>query len=163
MHFSGPTRSARIRSSAAFISPHHLLVKVHLMRQFLSPTGISPSVSSAVVLRDKDMVKTFVAQRQRPPIFGCIVTVLGSIIIGLLLLLAGVSLATNRQLLNDAAFRGEKVLAMRKADAGKDILAKNEDDTRREIVVTDELRSLMTQLDDYDRNGAPFYMRFGMY
>jgi type VI secretion system protein ImpL len=116
-----------------------------------------------VVLRDKDMVKTFVAQRQRAPIFGWIVTILGALIIGLLLLLAGVSLATNRQLLNDAAFRGEKVLSMRRADAGKDILAKNEDETRREIVVTDELRSLMTQLDDYDRNGAPFYMRFGMY
>ena len=116
-----------------------------------------------VVLRDKDMVKTFVAQRQRAPIFGWVMTALGALIIGLLLLLAGVSLVTNRQMLNDAAVRGEKVLAMRKADAGKDILAKNEDETRREIVVTDELRALMTQLDDYDRNGAPFYMRFGMY
>ena len=116
-----------------------------------------------VVLRDKDMVKTFVAQRQRPPILGWIVTVLGALLMGLLLLLAGVSLATNKQLLDDAAVRGEKVLSMRKADAGKDILAKNEDDTRREIVVTDELRSLMTTLDDYDRNRPPFYMRFGMY
>ncbi len=116
-----------------------------------------------VVLRDKDMVKTFVAQRQRAPIFGWILTILGAMVIGLMLLLAGVSLATNKQLLDDAAVRGEKVLAMRKADAGKDILAKNEDETRREIVVTDELRSLMTTLDDYDRNGAPFYMRFGMY
>ena len=116
-----------------------------------------------VVLRDKDMVKTFVAQRQRPPIFGWVITVLGALLIGLLLLLAGVSLATNKQLLDDAAVRGEKVLSMRRADAGKDILAKNEDETRREIVVTDELRSLMTTLDDYDRNRPPFYMRFGMY
>ena len=116
-----------------------------------------------VVLRDKDMVKTFVAQRQRPPILGWVITVLGALIIGLLLLLSAVSLVTNKQLLDDAAVRGDKVLAMRKADAGKDILAKNEDETRREIVVTDELRSLMATLDDYDRNGAPFYMRFGMY
>ena len=116
-----------------------------------------------VVLRDKDMVKTFVAQRQRPPIFGWILTIFTLLIAGLLLILAGVSLATNRQLLNDAADRGEKVLSMRKADAGKDVLSKNEDETRREIVVTDELRSLMAQLDDYDRNRPPFYMRFGMY
>lgn len=116
-----------------------------------------------VVLRDKDMVKTFVAQRQRPPIFGWILTFLVLIIAGILLILSAISLATNRQLLNDAADRGEKVLSMRKADAGKDVLSKNEDETRREIVVTDELRSLMSQLDDYDRNGAPFYMRFGMY
>jgi type VI secretion system protein ImpL len=116
-----------------------------------------------VVLRDKDMVKTFVAQRQRPPILGWVLTILGALVIGLLLILSAVSLVTNKQLLDDAAVRGEKLLAMRKADAGKDILAKNEDETRREIVVTDELRSLMTTLDDYDRNGAPFYMRFGMY
>ena len=116
-----------------------------------------------VVLRDKDMVKTFVAQRQRPPILGWAITILGAMIIGLLLILSGVSLATNKQLLDDAAVRGEKVLAMRRADAGKDILAKNEDETRREIVVTDELRSLMTTLDEYDRDRPPFYMRFGMY
>lgn len=116
-----------------------------------------------VVLRDKDMVKTFVAQRQRAPIFGWILTILGALFIGLLLIMAGVSLATNRQLLSDAELRGEKVLSMRKADAGKDVLSKNEDETRREIVVTDELRALMAQLDDYDRNGAPFYMRMGMY
>jgi type VI secretion system protein ImpL len=116
-----------------------------------------------VVLRDKDLVKTFIAQRQRAPIFGWILTILGLLFVGLLLILSGVSLATNKQLLDDAAVRGEKVLSMRKADAGKDVLSKNEDETRREIVVTDELRALMSQLDDYDRNGAPFYMRFGMY
>jgi type VI secretion system protein ImpL len=116
-----------------------------------------------VVLRDKDLVKTFVAQRQRPPIFGWILTVLGLGLIGLILIMAGISLATNKQLLDDAANRGEKVLSMRRGDAGKDVLSKNEDDTRREIVVTDELRALMAQLDDYDRNGAPFYMRFGLY
>lgn len=116
-----------------------------------------------VVLRDKDLVRTFVAERQRPPIFGWILTVLGAIVLGLLLIMAGVSLATNRQMLAEAEDKGEKVLAMRKADAGKDILAKNEDETRREIFVVDELRSMMSQLDDYDRNGAPIYMRFGMY
>jgi len=116
-----------------------------------------------VILRDKDLVRTFVAQRQRAPIFGWILTVLGALLLGLVLIMAGISLATNRQMLSDAEARGEKVLAMRKADAGKDILAKNEDETRREIFVTDELRSLMTQLDDYDRNSPPFYMRMGLY
>ena len=116
-----------------------------------------------VVLRDKDLVKTFLAQRRRPPIFGWIITILGLGIVGLLLLMTGISLLTNRQMLADAESRGEKVLAMRRADAGKNILVKSEDETRREIVVTDDLRSMLAQLDDYDRNGAPFYMRFGMY
>ena len=116
-----------------------------------------------VVLRDKDLVRTFVAQRRRPPILGWMLTILGVLVLGTFLLLAAISLITNRQLLNEAATTGEKVLAMRKADAGKDILVKNEDETRREIVVTDEFRSLLTRLDDNDRNGPPFYMRFGMY
>lgn len=116
-----------------------------------------------VLLRDKDLVKTFVAQRRRPPIFGWVFTILILLLVGFLLLMAGISLITNRQMLDDAAAKGEKVLVMRKSDAGKDILAKNEDETRREIVVTDELRSLMVQLDDYDRVRPPFYMRFGMY
>ena len=116
-----------------------------------------------VVLRDKDLVKTFVAQRKRPPIFGWILTVLGIGLMGLILLITGVALMTNRQMLADAENRGEKVLTMRKADAGKDILAKSEDETRREIVVTDDLRVMLVQLDDYDRNGAPLYMRMGMY
>ncbi len=116
-----------------------------------------------VVLRDKDLVKTFIAQRSRPPIMGWVVTILGAMIIGALLMMAAISLITNRQMLNEATETAEKVLVMRKADAGKDILAKNEDETRREIFVTDELRALMARLDDYDRNGPPFYMRMGMY
>jgi len=116
-----------------------------------------------VVLRDKDLVKTFVAQRRRPPIFGWILTILGIGLMGLVLLITGVALITNKQMLADAENRGEKVLAMRRADAGKDILLKSEDETRREIAVTDDMRVMLVQLDDYDRNGAPFYMRMGMY
>ncbi|MGH9946339.1 MAG: type VI secretion system membrane subunit TssM [Pyrinomonadaceae bacterium] len=116
-----------------------------------------------VLLRDKDLVRTFIAQRQRPPILGWMITIFGALLIGGLLLMAGVSLATNRQMLNEAEAHGEKVLAMRKADAGKAILDKNEDETRREIFITDELRAFMTQLDDYYRNGPPFYMRMGLY
>lgn len=116
-----------------------------------------------VVLRDKDLVKTFIAQRQRPPIMGWLFSFLLIGIVFILLVATAVSLYTNKQLLDDAAARGEKVLVMRRADAGKDILAKNEDETRREIAVTDELRSLLEQLDDYDRNGPPIYMRMGMY
>src|SRR5262245_63000042 len=65
-----------------------------------------------VVLRDKDLVKTFVAQRKRPPIFGWILTILGIGLMGLILLITGISLVMNRQLLADAESRAEKVLAM---------------------------------------------------
>ena len=116
-----------------------------------------------VVLRDRDMVKTFVAQRQRPPIFGWIMTLLGAAIVFILLGMTAVSLYTNKQMLNDAGERGEKVLTIVRSDAGKDPLTKNPEETRREINTTDELRTLLVKLDDYERNGAPLYMRFGMY
>lgn len=116
-----------------------------------------------VVLRDKDLVRTFLAQRQRAPIFGWFLTLFGAFIVGLLLILAGVSLATNKQMLDDAKVRGEKVLTIVKADAGKNTLEKKEDDTRREINSAEELRQLLARLDDYERNGPPIYMRFGLY
>ncbi len=116
-----------------------------------------------VVLRDKDLVRTFQAQRQRPPIFGWAMTFLGALLVFALLVASGVSLAANKSLLDDAQARGQKVITIAAADAGKNVLEKKPDDVRRELTAADELRSLLVTLDDYERNGAPLYMRFGMY
>lgn len=115
-----------------------------------------------VILRDKDLVRTFQAQRRRAPIFGWAMTTIGALIVLFLLVMAGISLAANRRLLDDARTRGEKVLTIVKSDAGNP-LDKKEDETRRELNTTDDLRSLLVTLDDYERNGAPLYMRFGLY
>lgn len=116
-----------------------------------------------VILRDRDLVKTLQAQRQRPPIFGWFLTLLLSFIVFALLVASGVSLYFNKQLLSDSQTKGEKALTIVKADAGKDTLAKKEEDVRREISAMDDLRQLMVKLDDNNRNGAPLYMRFGLY
>lgn len=116
-----------------------------------------------VILRDKDLVKTFQANRQRPPIFGWMMTFLLALLVVSLLAMSGLSLYKNKQLLAEAEEKGEKMLTIVKADAGKNPLDKKEEDARKEINTTDDLRSLLVTLDDYDRNGAPFYMRFGLY
>lgn len=116
-----------------------------------------------VVLRDKDLVKTFQAQRQRAPIFGWFVTLLGAFIVTLLLAFAGFSLYKNKQMVDNAAEQGENVITIVKSDAGKSPLTKNEQETRREINATENLREVLSKLDDNERNGAPYYMRFGMY
>lgn len=116
-----------------------------------------------VVLRDKDLVTTFIAQRQKAPIFGWFLTLLGIGMIVLLLGLAAVSLITNNQMLAQAEEVGDRMLTIVKADRGKSPLDKNETEAKREINTTEEMRLLLAQLDDYERNGAPFYMRFGMY
>ncbi len=116
-----------------------------------------------VVLRDKDLVKTFLAQRQRPPIFGWFLTLLGAFLTLALLVMAGISLLTNRQMLAEATDKGERLLTISKTDAFKNPFQQNEKLARDEMNATDDLRGLLVKLDDYERNGAPFYMRFGLY
>jgi type VI secretion system protein ImpL len=116
-----------------------------------------------VVLRDKDLVRTFLARRQRAPIFGWFLTIAAMSLVLLLLVLSGVSLFANRQMLEEAVVVGDKALTLRKADSGKDILAKKEDEVRQELRVLEEMRPILSTLDSYERDGAPLYMRFGMY
>jgi len=116
-----------------------------------------------VVLRDKDLVSTFIAQRAKPPIFGWLLTLLTVGVIFVLLAMAGVSLITNNQMLAEAEEVGDRVLTIVKADGGRDPLGKNDTEAKREINTTEEMRMLLARLDEYDREGAPIYMRFGMY
>ena len=74
-----------------------------------------------------------------------------------------ISSASNKAMLDDAKVRGQKVITIAQADAGKNVLAKKPDEVRRELTAADELRSLLVKLDDNERNGPPLYMRFGMY
>jgi type VI secretion system protein ImpL len=131
--------------------------------QALNGTYFVERLFKDVILRDKDLVRTFLAQRQRPPIFGWFVTLLLGFLTLALLVMSGVSLVTNRQMLAEAKDKGEKMLTIVHSDAGKNTLDKKEDEVRRELNATDDLRTLLVKLDDYDRNGPPMYMRFGLY
>lgn len=116
-----------------------------------------------VILRDRDLVATFQAQRQRAPIFGWALTLIGGGLVALCLALAGVSLYNNKQMLDQARERGEKLLTITKTDAYKDPTKADERTIRGEINATEELRELLVKLDDYERNGAPWSMRMGLY
>lgn len=116
-----------------------------------------------VVLRDKDLVTTFIAQRQKPPIFGWFLTLLSILVVIVLLGLSAVSLVTNNQMLAQAEEVGDRMLTIVKADGGRDPLGKNDTEAKREINTTEEMRQLLAQLDEYEREGPPIYMRFGMY
>ena len=116
-----------------------------------------------VVLRDKDLVRTFQEGRRRPPLLGWILTALGALFVSLLLLMTGFSLYQNRQLLNEAAERGGKVVAIVREDSGKNPLEKKPAIAGREIEATEDLRQTLVKFDDYERNNPPLTMRFGMY
>ncbi|MGD9562201.1 MAG: type VI secretion system membrane subunit TssM [Pyrinomonadaceae bacterium] len=116
-----------------------------------------------VVLRDKDLVRTQIESRQRPPILGWLMTILAGVVVLALLIMSGVSLASNKLLLNDAELRGQNLLQIVKADAGLNPLDKKEAAVRDELNQTENLRQLLVRLDNDDRNGPPFVMRFGLY
>ncbi len=116
-----------------------------------------------VVLRDKDLVKTFHEQKQKPPIFGWFLTLLGTLLVVTLLGLAGLSLYNNKRLLEDAAKSGDEVLAMVRADEGKDLFKKSPEEAQREIDTLENLRQELKRLDDFEREGPPIWYRFGFY
>ena len=77
--------------------------------------------------------------------------------------MTGVSLYNNKQMLDQARDRGEKLLTITKTEAYKDPAKADERSIRSEINATEELRELLVKLDDYERNGAPWFMRIGLY
>jgi hypothetical protein len=74
--------------------------------------------------------------------------------------MSGVSLYNNKQMLAGAQEQGEKVLTIVKSDAGKNPLEKKEEEARREINATEDLREVLVKLDEYERGNPPLSMRF---
>lgn len=131
--------------------------------QTVGNTYFTEKLFRDVILRDKDLVRTFQEQRQKPPLLGWALTLLGAFLVLLMLTMAGVSLYNNRQMLEEATNKGEAVLTIVKADAGKNPLDKKPDEASRELNATEDLRQLLVKLDEYERNGAPTSMRMGLY
>lgn len=116
-----------------------------------------------VLLRDKDLVATFQQQKQRAPIFGWLLTAIGTLLTLFLLIMAGVSLNNNRLMLNEATTRGTALLEIVRNDKNKNPLEKDEQSAQTELDATKNLYNLLLDLDKYDRERPPFYMRFGLY
>lgn len=117
-----------------------------------------------VILRDKDLTRTFLDHKKRAPIMGWVLTFLGALVVGALLLMSLISLISNRQLLQEAQAIGESAINIRRADRGREtILNKDERETTEEIKAIEGLRNELAQLDRYEKEGAPIPMRFGLY
>lgn len=116
-----------------------------------------------VVLRDKDLVRTFQEQKQKPPILGWLLTAFGAFLTVVLLGACAVSLFNNKALLADAVTKGDAVLTIAHSNAGRNPLDKNPEQTRQELDATEDLRQTIAKLDEYDRENPPLSMRFGLY
>ncbi len=117
-----------------------------------------------VILRDKDLTRTFLDHKKRAPIMGWVLTLLGALVVTGFLIMSAVSLASNKQLLNEAQAVGESAITVRRSDAGRpDILKKDERETREEITAIENLRNELARLDRYQQDGTPLTLRFGLY
>jgi len=90
-------------------------------------------------------------------------TLIGAALVTLLLALTAVSLYNNKLMLEQARERGEKLLSITRTAAYKEPAKADEKAIRSEMQATEELRELLATLDEYERKGAPWYMRFGLY
>lgn len=116
-----------------------------------------------VILRDKDLVASFQSQKVSPPIMGWVVTFLGALVALALLAGSGISLYRNKQLVTEASNNASQVLTMVRGDQNRNPLDKDAAQTREELDKIEALRLSLEKLDRYEREGAPFLMRFGLY
>ncbi|MCS6873742.1 MAG: type VI secretion system membrane subunit TssM [Pyrinomonadaceae bacterium] len=116
-----------------------------------------------VILRDRNLVVNFLSQKQGAPILGWVLMALGAVLSVLFLGLSGFSLYQNKLLLDEATEKAERVFQIYKTDAGRDLFTKTHDEVLREINAIEDLRKKLVELDEYERNGAPWWMRFGLY
>ena len=116
-----------------------------------------------VILRDKDLVKTFQDQKRRPPILGWLLTAIGTLLMLFILGMSAISLFQNRAFVNDAAQKGDAVWNIIKTNEKKNPLSKSPDEARAELNAVEDLRRILVKLDNYERNRPPIYMRFGLY
>ena len=147
-------------SKSPSVKPGQTLANVP---QSLGNTYFTERFFRDVLLRDKDLVRTLQEQKQKPPILGWVLTSIGALLVIGFLLMSGISLYKNKQLLEEAETKGEAVLTIVKSDAGKNPLEKEKVDAVREINATNDLREVMARIEDYERSGVPLSMRFGMY
>lgn len=116
-----------------------------------------------VILRDRNLVLSFLSQKQGPPILGWVLIGVGAFLSALFLILSAISLYQNRLLLDAVVEKGEKVFEIYRADAGRDLFSKTQEEVLREINAIEDLRKKLVELDEHERNGAPWWMRFGLY
>lgn len=113
-----------------------------------------------VLLRDKDVVAATQAQKSSPTRWRNILLGLGSALVFLFFVGMLVSFFNNRALIADAQQRGDQLNEVRK------VISKNYDDpesARRELTGMENMREVLSRLDEYERTSPPLSLRFGLY
>ncbi|HEY0077419.1 MAG TPA: type VI secretion system membrane subunit TssM [Pyrinomonadaceae bacterium] len=113
-----------------------------------------------VLLRDRDIVASMQAQKAHPTRLRNVLIGLAAMLLLVFFLGMVVSFFKNKALIADAQARGSELNQIRK------ITSKNFDEpeaARKELTAMENLREVLSQLDEYDRTSPPLSLRFGLY
>ncbi|HKP87048.1 MAG TPA: type VI secretion system membrane subunit TssM, partial [Blastocatellia bacterium] len=116
-----------------------------------------------VLLRDKDLAQSFLLNRKKPlPLRNILTAAAGAT---LLLLAVGLvtSYVSNRRLVDYAHERGLRVEEINRIEAGKDQAKKTAAEATVEMNAIEELRKVLAEMDEYEKNSPPLRMRLGLY
>jgi type VI secretion system protein ImpL len=154
---------ASAATTANLVKPESNITQKVETTRIARPGYFTERLFKEVFLRDKDLAQSFLLNRRRPfPVR----KVLAGLAAALLLLVSvglGISYFSNRRMIAEARERGLRVEEINRADAGKDLSKKTGVDAAVELRAIEELRQVLVQLDDYDKNSPPLYLRFGLY
>jgi len=116
-----------------------------------------------VLHRDRDLAQSFLLNRKKPlPVRNILAAAAGAI---LFLFTVGVvvSYFSNGSFIDDARERGLRVEEINRIDNSKDQAKKTAVDGAVEMNAIEELRKVLVELDEYEKNSPPLHLRFGLY
>ncbi|HVG39147.1 MAG TPA: type VI secretion system membrane subunit TssM [Pyrinomonadaceae bacterium] len=116
-----------------------------------------------VLLSDQALAASFQAMKRRPNYLRNALLALAGLLMLFFAVGTIISFVKNKALVDEATERAGHVLAITTADNGKDPTKKDPAAARVEIEAANDLRESLAELDEYERDGPPLSLRFGLY
>ena len=113
-----------------------------------------------VILPDRNVVAAAQAARARPNLGRNLLAAAAAALVLLFGVGMVVSFFNNKSLIADADARGKRLTEIRK------VTSRSREDAARindELAAVEDVRLLLAELDDYERESPPLFMRFGLY
>ena len=116
-----------------------------------------------VLHRDRDLAQSFLLNRKKPLPVRNILAAAAAALLFLFTVGVVVSYFGNQNFIDDARERGLRVEEINRLDNSKDQAKKTSVDAAVEMNAIEDLRKVLVELDEYDKNSPPLHLRFGLY
>lgn len=131
--------------------------------QVAAPGYFTEHLFKDVLMRDRHLAASFQMRKKNPHWVRDTLVGAAAAVMALAAIAVIVSFIGNKSLIAEASEKGKRVDEITRAFANKEPKAKDAAAGRVSLEAVEELRKVLYQLDDYDRNSPPLYLRFGLY